>query len=295
MNTRRIELRRREFTWKSEPDREEAWSSSDDPRGWIFNLLSLGIGAHEARIMRTLNSVKGDLKAAVVRADVDALMAQESRHYRAHDPLNHELTTSDPEVARFFSSLRGHHLEQSQGSTLESALRYLLLAEHCFGCMGRSFLNRPEFFAGADPDLAALWIYHSIEELEHTRVTFDVIQDYLGERGVLKLLNEWAERETGRARCDVTRDSDLQRKLTDKFCWQWLTDNMSALFCESLRTLRIGDLVGYFMSEDSIICRRDSGWYELFAAGWHPSARYDEDIELISHWDTYLRTAGYLH
>jgi hypothetical protein len=143
------------------------------------------------------------------------------------------------------------------------------------------------------PDIAALRIYHSINELEHTRVSFDVARACLGSDGVPSLLRNAVKRLTGYIDGDVTRDRQLQDEMTDKMRWQRLTDMVEALACPSMRGARIRDLYNEFMGAHSVIFSAGE-WYHFFDPnGWHPPACYDEDARLIEYF-SYLRREGFI-
>jgi predicted metal-dependent hydrolase len=289
------QLKERTFVWQAEPRPHGGWLAGDPVRSAMFNVMSLGIGAHEVRVMRTFRKIESQVRDPAVKDSVKALIGQEAQHFQAHDPLNAGLTRADPELRRFYERIRSRHLQLSEASTYEAALGYLLATEFSFGCMGRAFLTTEKFFDGADPDIAALWIYHSIEELEHTRVSFDVVIDHFTDRAVPRLLKGSLQRVLGYDDGDLTTDTDLQIKFTDKLRFAWVTDFVDALNADSMRAIGIRDVYSYFMSEDCVFFRRSAGWYDLFDPdGWHPSRRYDEDARLIDHWDDYLRSRGYL-
>jgi hypothetical protein len=290
------QLKERTFVWPAAPRPVRGWLAGDAMRSAIFDIMSLGLGAHEVRIMRTFRKIEGQIRDPAVYDSVKALIAQEAQHFQAHEPLNAALTRADPELQRFYERSRRRHLQQSEANSYEEALGYLLVTEFSFGCMGRAFLTTEQFFDGADPDIAALWIYHSIEELEHTRVSFDVVNDHLGDRAVPRLLNGALHGVLGGESGDLTTDPALQIKFTDKLRLAWVMEFRDAAASASLRG-RVGlrDIYAYFMSEDCIFFRRNAGWYDLFDPdGWHPSRRHDEDARLIDHWDRHLRDRGYL-
>ena len=291
----KTQLKERTFLWIGGPRSQAAWLGGDAVKSAMFDMMSLGIGAHETRIMRTFRKIEGQIRDATVQEDVKALIGQEARHYRAHDPLNSDLVEADPELRLYYERLRRRHLKLAEENTYEAALAYLLMTEFSLGCMGRTMLSTDNFFDGADPNLAALWIYHAIEELEHTRVSFDVVNDHFGDGAVPKLLKMSLRRVLGNEDGDVTRDFALQIKFTDRLRFMWIADFVEALNTASMRAIGIRDVWAYFMSEDCLLFRRSGGWYDLFdPKGWHPSQRYEEDQRLIDRWDDYLRSRGYL-
>lgn len=292
---KKIKLQERTFVWPAEPNLSDSWLAGDITRSTIFNGMSLLLGAHEARLMRTFNMVLKEVRDPDVRSDVHLLIAQESRHYRAHDGFNSGLMTKDAKLQTFFDNLRGRHFKETEEASFAGMLAYLLFTEHLFGCMGRAFLSRKDFFEGADSNNAALWIYHSIEELEHTRVSFDVVNDCLGKDGVQKLLSGAVSRNLGYDNCNIFEAPELQAKLTDKLRWTFLSHLVDSLTSATMRGAGIRDLYDYyFMNEGSVLYSRDAGWFDLFVDGWHPSVRYEEDVRLIEHWDGYLRRQGFV-
>jgi len=64
-------------------------------------------------------------------------------------------------------------MKRLEGRPLIIDLAATMALEHFTAMMAHEFLARPEHFAGADAQVAALWRWHAIEEIEHKAVAYD--------------------------------------------------------------------------------------------------------------------------
>jgi hypothetical protein len=107
--------------------------------------------------------------------EIKAFYAQEAIHTQQHIKYN-----------KLVCKLRGYDLEKIEeplrkriawAQSALSASRILAgtaASEHLTAILADDMLRHKDHFVDADPDIAKLWYWHAIEEMEHKAVAFDV-------------------------------------------------------------------------------------------------------------------------
>src|SRR5690606_7714502 len=99
-------------------------------------------------------------------------IVQEANHTREHLALNRIAADAGYDMAGIDRRVE-ELLEMTRGRPPIVDLASTMALEHYTAMMAHEFLARPEHFAGADPDVAALWRWHAVEEIEHKAVAYD--------------------------------------------------------------------------------------------------------------------------
>jgi len=112
-----------------------------------------------------------------------AYIAQERGHYRQHRRFNDLITADQPALKRIerwlavsYCWLRRH---MSREFNVAFAAGFEAIA---FAAARWIDSNRRELFAGADPTISSLFLWHLAEEVEHKSVAFDVWEHVDGNR-----------------------------------------------------------------------------------------------------------------
>ena len=151
---------------------QDRWWLGGDPIGSAYhNALSITFPRGEAYFVESVKAFR-DGTTEKLRREIRAFSLQEVMHSREHLAFNTRVSDAGYKIA---------HLEQAVIDSLaktEGRPRILDLAvtmalEHYTATMAHQMLKRPETFAGSDPELANLWRWHAIEEVEHKGVAYD--------------------------------------------------------------------------------------------------------------------------
>ncbi|KFL54015.1 metal-dependent hydrolase [Burkholderia pyrrocinia] len=107
--------------------------------------------------------------------DVSGFIHQEATHIREHRRYNDRLVAQGAPVDRLEALIRRR--QQNSLSAMPAITRLALTAclEHFTAILADQLLRHPEMLDGADPQMAAIWRWHAIEETEHKAVAFDVL------------------------------------------------------------------------------------------------------------------------
>ena len=151
------------------------WHGGDAFRTAFFNSLSIMFPIGEQHFIDAVKHYRSRVTDPDLAENVRGFTAQEYVHRREHQAYNETLCEA-----------RGFKLEELEGPIRrrqEWALRTLpavahlastVAYEHWTAMLADSLLRKPQDLEGADPQIAALWRWHAIEESEHKAVAFDV-------------------------------------------------------------------------------------------------------------------------
>lgn len=165
----------RSFTPRFSHEIPRHWLPGDVVISSILNAYTVLVPANEAFYVRTLKACMPRMKDAALREVAVNFIHQEAQHGVAHK--------------RYWSSLdeQGYHFRAFEKRvemltfrvierTLPLPLRMSLVScvEHINACFAHEFLSQ-DLLADAHPQMRALMEWHFAEEIEHKRVTFDVL------------------------------------------------------------------------------------------------------------------------
>jgi predicted metal-dependent hydrolase len=149
----------------------------------MFNAQSMLFPPLERYLNRVMalarTKIKGDAPEDVaLRDDIGKFIQQEGQHYTIHTAYNTMLEKAGfsklPEFERQMD-------EEYRVLLKDKSLKFLTAYCDGFETLGpifaRVYLDELEdYFAGADPEIVAMWKWHLLEEFEHRNVCFDVYE-----------------------------------------------------------------------------------------------------------------------
>ena len=160
--------------------RDERFNRESTPRKWWagepfgtawHNALSATFPRGEAFF---IEAVKAHREGAdpKLEAEIRAFVKQEINHTREHIAFNrlaedhgYDIKAIDTRVAELLA------LTKNRPAIANLAVTMAL--EHYTAMMAAEFLANPAHFKDADPEVRAMWRWHSAEEIEHKGVAFD--------------------------------------------------------------------------------------------------------------------------
>jgi predicted metal-dependent hydrolase len=152
--------------------RTERWWMADDPVGTaLYNGLSATFPKGEAFFVESVRAYRDDAPPALA-AEIRAFTTQEVMHSREHVAFNrrahdsgYDLTELDRRVVERLDITRSRPPVVNLAATMA--------LEHFTAILAHELLRDPRHLDGADAESAALWRWHSIEEIEHKGVAYD--------------------------------------------------------------------------------------------------------------------------
>ncbi|TFI57493.1 metal-dependent hydrolase [Sphingomonas parva] len=150
----------------------DRWWLGGDPVGTaLYNALSATFPKGEAFFVESVRAYRegADPKLA---ADIRAFTTQEVMHSREHVAFNkravdagYDLTELVRVVDERLAIIRARHPIVNLAATMA--------LEHFTAMLAHQLLADPAHLRDADPETAALWRWHAVEEIEHKGVAYD--------------------------------------------------------------------------------------------------------------------------
>ena len=162
------------------------WNGGDAFRTAFFNSMSILFPIGEKTFIDSVMAHQGAVVDPRLSADVKGFIAQESVHRREHQRFNQDLCAA-----------RGYDLEYLEKRIKDSIAAdqdlepILLLAstvayEHFTATLAHCLLTEESWLTGADTEVANMWRWHAVEEIEHKSVAFEVYLAAGGTRSMLR-------------------------------------------------------------------------------------------------------------
>jgi Predicted metal-dependent hydrolase len=249
-----IAIRPRDRKFDRTPLAARWWLAGDPVATAFYNAMSASFPLGEAFFIDVLRHFR-DSAEPKLAAEIDAFIKQEAIHAREHNALNrrvvmagYDIKPLEARVARRLDMLR------QRGPLVGLAATIAL--EHLTAVFGNEVLSNPRHLRGSDPEIARLWRWHCIEEIEHKGVAFDMW---------LHATCDWSgwRRWSMRAR--------LMIPITRRFFHDRLCATLELLRQDGFSRRRIAMAVLAFMLfRPGMMRKMLQGWFAFFRPGFHP-------------------------
>ncbi len=169
---------------------------SDLPTYWFadnalltayFAAFSATLPEGEAQFIHSVRLFQDKITDPVLLAQVRAFIAQEAHHSKAHQAFNDAMQARGFPVAQIDARMREMNAHVRKHQSPAEQLAGTVCGEHITALMSDWALRkRPEVLDMLAPEARALWAWHSVEETEHKAVAFDVYDQLVGDRNLLR-------------------------------------------------------------------------------------------------------------
>jgi len=171
------EIHVRNLRFEFDPQRVGSWH----PRGahvahW-FDVWSLFFPAGEAFFIESVRRFEDQIRSPTLRLQVRQFISQEAIHGREHhfyNALLQEAGLPARYLAKRVQNLLAWLAKRASAST---QLAVTVALEHITAISADAVLSDERLLQACDPDYAALWWWHAIEETEHKAVAFAVYEE----------------------------------------------------------------------------------------------------------------------
>ncbi len=176
---RPIPVRRMDFVFS--PDIPENWAD-DNP---VLTALLAGLSAvfppGERYFIASVRRYVGQIDDPELRERVRGFIGQEANHTKEHIAFNEFLDARGlPILAMQRFVEKAIARVEAKNSPAQNLARTAAL-EHMTAFLATALLEYPELLDRVHPQVAALWAWHAIEEIEHRSVAFDVYKQCVGD------------------------------------------------------------------------------------------------------------------
>jgi hypothetical protein len=230
------------------------WLGGDPVATAWHNSLSGTFPRGEAFFIESVKALREGAPPAL-EEDIRRFVIQEINHTREHVAFNRQAADAGYDMA-LIDARTEQILELTKGRRPEVNLAATMALEHYTAMMAHQFLAYPQYFTGADPDVADMWRWHAIEEIEHKGVAYDTW---------LHATRNWTRR----------RRWVLKSLMMLIMSWQFLynraVDALDLMGQDGIpRPAAKRRLMAYLLWKPGILRRIFPSWIKYFLPGFHP-------------------------
>ena len=153
------------------------WFNGDPFKTRMFDALSLTFPVGERYFIQSVRALRDKIVDVDLQQRVTDFIKQEAQHGLAHDKMNDEMKRQGMPVDQFIEYLSGHFEYVLKKRSKQYNIAMTAAAEHLTALMAETFYSQKSTLSGVHPFVRALFAWHSIEEMEHRDVAFDVMKD----------------------------------------------------------------------------------------------------------------------
>jgi predicted metal-dependent hydrolase len=165
------------------------WNGGDPIATAYFNSLSVTFPPGEAFFIRSVRHFR-NMVPAQLRTQIDDFIRQEAVHSREHASFNNQAKDAGYDVTEIENDV-ATRLGMTRENPPILNLAMTVALEHFTAILAHASLKGKEHMPGVAPDVAALWKWHAIEEIEHKAVAFDT---FLAVTQTMPRFKRWALR-----------------------------------------------------------------------------------------------------
>ena len=148
------------------------WWVSDDPVATAFyNALSATFPKGEAFFVESVRAFREGAPDKLAQ-EIRAFTTQEVMHSREHVSFNKKAVEAGYDLSKLEERVIWR-LDMVKAKHPIVSLAATMCLEHFTAILAHELLRDPRHLAGADPEAAAMWRWHAIEEIEHKGVAYD--------------------------------------------------------------------------------------------------------------------------
>ena len=254
---------------------QKRWWLNGDPYGSAFhNALSVTFPRGEAFFIESVKAFR-DGASPKLAAEIRAFIQQEVMHSREHVSFNKRVSDAGYDIS---------HLEQVVADTLELTkgrpeilnLAVTMALEHYTAIMAHQMLHDPKAFSGADPELADMWKWHAIEEIEHKGVAYDTW---------LHATRDWTRWKRWKVK------AIMMMLVSYRFWTKRWEGTLELLAQDGITGVKAkAGLLWYLIGAPGTLRRLFLPWLAFFMPGFHPWNH--DDRELIGKYDSDFAAAN---
>lgn len=161
-------------------DAPRYWMGGDPYSTHLMNVLSLIFPPGERLFIDAVRHFRVHITDPHLLAQVQGFLGQESRHSREHKTFNRWLEKFGVDADAIEEALNKAIRRRQAARTPIDDLAVTCAFEHFTAILSEAWLTQDEWRTAAAEPLRALWTWHSLEELDHKAVAFDVYREMGG-------------------------------------------------------------------------------------------------------------------
>jgi len=152
-------------------ERARWWLNGDPVATAFYNALSVTFPKGEGFFIDSVRKFREGTPPRL-QAEINAFIKQEVIHTREHVAFNRHVTDQGYDIRPLEADVDAQ-LALTKDRPAIGSLAATLCLEHFTAILAHALLADPRHLKGAEPEAAAMWRWHAIEEIEHKGVAFD--------------------------------------------------------------------------------------------------------------------------
>ncbi len=236
-------------------DKQGRWWLNGDPIASAFHTaLSVTFPKGEAMFIEAVKAHRGGVPEKLAR-EIRAFTQQEVIHSREHVVFNKKAAEAGYDLSELEADV-DEVMEIIKARPPIVNLVATIALEHYTAMMAAVMLREDSMYAGAEPEWAALWKGHAIEESEHPGVAYDT----------------WLYATKGWSRFRRWRAKTLMMLLVTARFWPRRVKGMKALLRQDgLTGWRVSLRIWwYLLGSPGVLRKSFLPWLSYFMPGFHP-------------------------
>ncbi|NHB59257.1 metal-dependent hydrolase [Acinetobacter shaoyimingii] len=153
------------------------WFGGDAFKTRVFDALSLTFPDGERYFIQCVRLFRDQIQDPHLANRVTEFIQQEAQHGIAHDKMNQILINQGMPVDKFIHQVNQRFKHALKRYPKSFNIAITAACEHLTALMASTFFSNKATMQDAHPYIRALFAWHSIEEMEHRDVAFDVMQN----------------------------------------------------------------------------------------------------------------------
>lgn len=152
----------------------------------LFTAFSTNLPEGEAQFVHSVRLFQDKITDPILKAQVRAFIGQEAHHSHEHDALNKAMVKRGFPLNVVENRFK-FMVKRMKKRSAKKQLAETVCAEHFTALMADYALSKnPDFLGSISEPIRTTWAWHAIEELEHKAVAFDVYDQLVGDRKLLR-------------------------------------------------------------------------------------------------------------
>lgn len=231
------------------------WWLGGDPIATAWhNALSATFPRGEAMFIEAVKAHRDGVPPKL-EAEIRAFVKKEINHTREHVVFNkaaveagYDLEAIDRRIEELMAEIK----KRPQIINLAATIAL----EHYTAMMAHEFLANPRHFKDAEPETAAMWRWHAMEEIEHKGVAFDTY---------LHATRDWSRWKRWKLK------SLMMLVITKNFIGNRWKDSLALLEQDGLTGWKVkAKLAWYLFGTPGVLRKIAPAWFAYFLPGFHP-------------------------
>lgn len=153
------------------------WFGNDPFKTRLFDALSLTFPDGERYFIQCVRLFKEQIQEPELAERVKCFIQQEAQHGIAHDKMNKILIDQGMPVQKYIDQVNQRFKHALKRYPSQFNIAITASCEHLTALMASTFFSNKATMQEAHPYIRALFAWHSIEEMEHRDVAYDVMMN----------------------------------------------------------------------------------------------------------------------